>query len=105
MRPLGFPITRYKNDPATTRVEEWHEIWGAHDSGKWYLCERYGVWNENDKQAPVNVPVLTEPFDSENEMGDSIDARIQKLDSEGWKHKYQAYVDMRLSRLVGRRIE
>jgi hypothetical protein len=90
-----FPVTVYKNEPATTPLAEWHEIWTARNpaTGEWILCERHGWWDDAIKQPHFNVPILSEPFKTEPEADAAMDARINALDSEGWIHKYTVAFD------------
>lgn len=97
------PVTLYKHD-LTTRIEEWHQISGESESGDLYLIEKYGVWDENNKQAPVKVQIQKVLYPSPNELSAAIDERIKKLDSEGWKYKFTRFLDMRTNALREERI-
>lgn len=100
-----LPVTVYKDDPAIKPLAEWHEIWTARnpDSGKFVLCERHGWWDEQDKQAHFNVPVLSEPFDTEPKADAAMDEQIRALEADGWIHKFTTVFDPAI--LAGRGIK
>jgi hypothetical protein len=91
----SFPITVYKDDPATTPIAEWHEIWTARnpETSEWVLCQRHGWWDETNKQAHFNVPVLSEPFKTEPEVNTAMDSQIDALGKDGWIHKFTIVFD------------
>ena len=97
-----IPITLYKEDPEQTpgpAPAEWHEVWCAtNPAGEWVLCERYGWWDNANKQALFNVPILSEPFTTEKEANDAVDTRIKVLEGEGWIHKLTTRIPYRVGR-------
>jgi hypothetical protein len=102
-----IPVTVYKEDPAhATAPAEWHEVWTATNTAEeWVLCERHGWWDEAKRQAYFNVPILSEPFKTGNQVDDAFHARIRQLDSEGWIHKLTTTIDYREGRIHHHRYE
>jgi hypothetical protein len=94
-----------KDDPATKPLAEWHEIWTAKNPAtrKFVLCERHRWWDEQDKQAHFNVPVLSEPFDTELKADAAMDEEIRALEADGWIHKFTTVFDPGI--LAGRGIK
>jgi hypothetical protein len=90
-----IPVTVYKDDPATKPVSEWHEIWTARNptTAEFVLCQRHGWWDEQDKQAHFNVPILSEPFKTEPEVDVAMDAQIRGLSADGWIHHFTTEFD------------
>jgi len=106
MAMARIPVTLYKDDPEQTPTPaEWHEIWCARNpAGEWVLCERHGWWDNDKKQAHFNVPILSEPFKTEKEANDAVDARIKRLEGEGWIHKFTTTIDYYACRIIPHRI-
>lgn len=100
-----IPITLYKDDPDSQGVAEWHEVWLATNANQeWVLCENHGWWDEANKRAHFNVPILTEPFETEGQANAAFDARIRTLEGEGWIHKLTSVIDYRNGRIIHTRI-
>ena len=102
---LGVPTTLYKQDPEQTPTAEWHEVGCARNpSGEWFLWERHGWWDNDNKRVHFDVPILSEPFKTESDMGVAFTARIQTLERGGWVYKFTTTFDMRAGRLIPQRI-
>jgi hypothetical protein len=93
MRQL--PVTVYKDDPATKPLAEWNEIWTARNpaTGEFVLCLRHGWWDEENKQPHFDVPVLSEPFKTEEEADAAMERQIEGLASDGWVHQFTTAFD------------
>jgi hypothetical protein len=95
LRMSVFPVTVYKDDPATNPLAEWNEIWTAQNpsSGEWILCIRHGWWDTPNNRAHFNVPTLSEPFKTEAQVEAAMDSHIATLEAEGWIHKFTTVFD------------
>lgn len=105
MNLARIPITLYKDDPDTQAIAEWHEVFLATNADEEVvLCERHGWWDEANKKPHFNVPILSEPFKTEEQANAAFDARIKTLDGEGWIHKLTTILDYRNGRIIHTRI-
>lgn len=101
---VGFPITMYKQDPEQTPIAEWHELGGARSTNVWYLWERHGWWDNANKEAHFNVPILSEPFKNEHQALAAFEKRVKDLEKEGWRHKFTTTFDPGTNRFVPQRV-
>jgi hypothetical protein len=90
-----LPVTVYKDDPATNPMAEWHEIWSAKNpaTSEFVLCQRHGWWDEQNKQAHFNVPILSEPFKTEPAVDAAMDQQLTGLAADGWIHQFTTVFD------------
>jgi hypothetical protein len=102
----GTPITVYKQEPTTATPAEWHEVWIAErpETGEWILCQRHGVWNEAEKKAYLDVPVLSAPFRTEEQAEAELDQQIRFLDGIGFIHKYTLVWDSKIMGMRGEKL-
>jgi hypothetical protein len=100
------PITVYKEEPTTEGPSEWHEIWIAErpETSEWILCQRHGIWNEAEKKAYFDVPVLSAPFETEEQVQAELDEQIKFLDGIGFTHKYTLVWDPEIMGMRGEKL-
>jgi hypothetical protein len=55
--------------------------------------ERHGWWNEENKRAYGNVPILRVPSKTQVEAGAIFDDRIRHLEMESWIFKFRSVFD------------
>lgn len=93
MRKL--PVTVYRDDPFVHPMAEWHELWTAQNptTSEFVLCQHHGWWDEETKQAHFNVPVLSEPFKTEEAADAALDQEISSLAADGWIHQFTTVFD------------
>ena len=102
---VGMPITVYRHDPEKTAIAEWHELGGARNlAGEWFLWERHGWWDNENKKAHFGVPILSEPHKGERDLLAAIEARIKNLEKDGWSYKYTTTFDPNTGQFVPMRI-
>lgn len=110
MSNLGMartPVTVYKEDPQMTpHPAEWEEIWIGYDgaSGQWVVCKRHGWWDEANKQSLWNVPTLSLPFKTQSEANAAMDDEIERLDQQGWIHKFTTTINYMSGTLIGHKL-
>ncbi len=94
-RMTGMPVTVYEVEPGKGMIAEWHELWTAHkaETNEYLFCQRHGWWDEDNKQALYNVPVLSEPFKTADDAAAAMSEELEQLADKGWIHQYTLTFD------------
>jgi hypothetical protein len=99
LRVLSVPVTVYEKEPTPeSSPAEWHEPWTAErpETGEWVLCVRHGWWDEQTNKAHFDVPTLSAPFKTEDEVEAAKDKKIDGLVARGFIHKYTLQWDAKI---------
>ena len=91
----SMPVTVYRVEPGKDVIAEWHELWTAHrtDTNEFILCQRHGWWDEQNKKPHYDVPVLSEPHETDEAAYIAMGNELQKLAGQGWVHQYELAFD------------
>lgn len=102
---VGMPTTKYRKDPDKAVVAECRELSGARNfAHEWFLLEKHGRLDCENKEAHFDVPTLRVPHKNEAAILAAIAARIKTLEDDGWIYKYTTTFDPKMGRCVPLRI-